>query len=297
MRRTGMQKRHKIGVFDVVNILILGLIAFVCVYPFYYLIIYSLSNSTEVTRNGIWLLPRGFTVENYKVLFRRGDIWMATFISASRAVLGTIIHVACSSFFAYLLTKRELIGRKLFYRMLVITMYLNAGIIPYFMVMKAYGLKDNYLLYILPGAIGAYNVILMKTYMEGIPIELEEAARIDGAGYFKAFVKVIFPVSIPVLATVTIFSAVSQWNSWQDNFYLVRNSNLKTLQLLLMEYLQNMDSTLITDINMALDKMNRTSTLSLKACISVVTMIPIMLVYPFFQKYFVKGIMLGAVKG
>ena len=176
-------------------------------------------------------------------------------------------------------------------------MYLNAGIIPYFMVMKAYGLKDNYLLYILPGAVGAYNVILIKTYMENIPAELEEAARIDGAGYFKAFVKVIFPVCTPVLATVTIFSAVSQWNSWQDNFYLVRDPKLKTLQLLLMEYLQNMDSTLITDINTALDRMNRTSTLSLKTCISVITMIPIMLVYPLFQKYFVKGIMLGSVKG
>ena len=107
----------------------------------------------------------------------------------------------------------------------------------------------------------------------------------------------IFPVCTPVLATVTIFSAVSQWNSWQDNFYLVRDPKLKTLQLLLMEYLQNMDSTLITDINTALDRMNRTSTLSLKTCISVITMIPIMLVYPLFQKYFVKGIMLGSVKG
>lgn len=297
MKRTKTGKRRKIGVFDVLNITFLGMLAFVCVYPFYYLIIYSLSNSTEAARTGLWLLPKGFTVENYKTLFRRGDIWLAAFISASRAVLGTAIHVCCSSFFAYLLTKKELICRKLFYRLLVITMYLNAGIIPYFMVMKAYGLKDNYLLYILPGAIGAYNVILIKTYIEGIPAELEEAARIDGAGYFKVFTKVIFPVSIPVLATVTIFSAVSQWNSWQDNFYLVRNPNLKTLQLLLMEYLQNMDSTLITDINIALDKMNRTSSLSLKACISVVTMIPIMLVYPFFQKYFVKGIMLGSVKG
>ncbi len=297
MAKNAQHRHSKVGAFDIINVTILSLLAFVCVYPFYYLIIYSLSNSTEATRHGIWLLPVGFTVKNYKTLFQRGDIWMATFISASRAVIGTIVHVACSSFFAYLLTKKDLIGRKIFYRLLVITMYLNAGIIPYFMVMKAYGLKDNYLLYILPGAVGAYNVILIKTYMENIPAELEEAARIDGAGYFKAFVKVIFPVCTPVLATVTIFSAVSQWNSWQDNFYLVRDPKLKTLQLLLMEYLQNMDSTLITDINTALDRMNRTSTLSLKTCISVITMIPIMLVYPLFQKYFVKGIMLGSVKG
>ncbi len=176
-------------------------------------------------------------------------------------------------------------------------MYLNAGIIPYFIVMKAYGLKNNFLLYILPSAVVAFYVILIKTYIEGIPAELEEAARMDGAGYFTVFTKIIFPVCVPVLATVAVFSAVNQWNSWQDNFYLVRDRNLKTLQLLLLEYLQSMDSTLINDINTAAARANRTSALSMKACISVITMIPIMLVYPFFQKFFVKGILVGSVKG
>ena len=297
MKGNKSYKRYRIRPFDVCNVLILGAFALLCMYPFYYLIIYSLSNSTQAARQDIWLFPAGFTVENYKVLFRKADILLAAFVSASRAVSGTLITICCSSFFAYLLTKKELIGRKIFYRMLVITMYLNAGIIPYFIVMKAYGLKNNYLLYILPSAVVAFYVILIKTYIEVIPAELEEAARMDGAGYFTVFTKIIFPVCVPVLATVAVFSAVNQWNSWQDNFYLVRDRNLKTLQLLLLEYLQSMDSTLINDINTAAARANRTSALSMKACISVITMIPIMLVYPFFQKFFVKGILVGSVKG
>ncbi len=292
-----VHKRHNIKIFDVINILILSLVALICMYPFYYLIIYSLSNSTEVARKGIWLLPAKLTVQNYKVLLWKKEILQATFISASRTILGTGITVICSSFFAFLLTKKELVLRKLIYRMLVITMYLNAGIIPYFIIMKNYGFKNNYLLYIVPSAIVAFYVILIKTYMEGIPAELEEAAKIDGAGHLTVFIKVILPVCIPVLATIAVFSAVNQWNSWQDNFYLIRNNDLKTLQLLLLEYLQSMDSTIISDINTAAQKANRTSALSLKACISVITMLPIMLVYPFLQKFFVKGILIGSVKG
>lgn len=289
--------KQKIGVFDWVNTIVLVLIAFVCAYPFYYLIIYSLSNSIEVARNDIWFLPVGFTIENYKVLFRNKDIWQAMFISASRAVLGTMVTLLCSSFLAFLLSQKDLIGRKFFYKMTVITMYLHAGIIPYFIVMKNYGLKNNYLLYIIPGAISAYFVILIKNYIESLPQELSEAAIVDGATYPQLYAKIIMPVCKPVLAAVGVFSAVSQWNSWQDNFYLVRERSLKTLQLYLVEMLQTVDTTLITDINMALEKMNQTSSLSVKACIAVITMLPVMIVYPLLQKYFVKGIMLGSVKG
>ena len=251
----------------------------------------------EAARADIWLWPAGFTVENYAYLLRKGDILHAALVSASRAVLGTAVTLLCSSFYAFLLSKEALPGKKFLYRMLVITMYLNAGLIPYYIVMKAYGLGNNYLLYILPSAVGAFYVILIKTYIENIPPALEEAARIDGAGHVAVFARVILPVCLPVLATIAVFSAVNQWNSWQDNFYLVRDRNLKTLQLLLLEYLQSMDSTIISDINTAAQKAGRTSSLSLKTCISVLTMLPIMLVYPFLQKYFIQGILIGSVKG
>lgn len=287
----------KIGVFDVINVFVLGLVAFLCAYPFYYLIIYSLSNSTEVARTDIWLLPAGFTLYNYEVLLKDPDIWRAFFVSAARTVIGTILTVFCSAFLAYLLTRKELPCRKFFYRMTVLTMYLNAGLIPYFIIMKNYGLKNNFLLYVIPGAIGAYFVILIKTYMESLPSELSEAATVDGAGPFTIFYKVIMPVCKPILASVSVFSAVNQWNSWQDNFYLVRERGLKTLQLYLVEMLSTLDMTLINDVNTALEQMQKTSSLSMKACIAVVTMLPVMLVYPFFQKYFVKGIMIGSIKG
>lgn len=287
----------KIGVFDVINVFVLGLVAFLCAYPFYYLIIYSLSNSTEVARTDIWLLPAGFTLYNYEVLLKDPDIWQAFFVSAARTVIGTVLTVFCSAFLAYLLTRKELPCRKFFYRMTVLTMYLNAGLIPYFIIMKNYGLKNNFLLYVIPGAIGAYFVILIKTYMESIPSELTEAATVDGAGPFTIFYKIIMPVCKPILASVSVFSAVNQWNAWQDNFYLVRERSLKTLQLYLVEMLSTLDMTLINDVNTALEQMQKTSSLSMKACIAVVTMLPVMLVYPFFQKYFVKGIMVGSIKG
>jgi putative aldouronate transport system permease protein len=288
---------RKIKTFDVINTLILMLFALICVYPFYYLIIYSLSNSIEAARHGMWLFPKGFTVENYSYLLQKGDILSAALISALRAVIGTLITLFCSSLYAFLLSKKQLPFRKVMYRMLVITMYLNAGLIPYFIVMKAYHLNNNFLLYIIPSAVGAFYVILIKTYIEQIPQGMQEAAHIDGAGYFTTYLRVIMPVCLPVLATIAVFSAVNQWNAWQDNFYLVRDRNLKTLQLLLLEYLQNMDSTIISDINIAAQRASQTSSLSLKTCISVLTMLPIMLVYPFLQRYFIKGILIGSIKG
>ncbi len=283
--------------FDVFNHFILLLFAFICVYPFYFLIIYSLSDSIEAARAPIWLLPRSFTIQSYAKLLLRKEIVNAAFISASRAVAGTVVTVFFSAMFAYLLTKRELVFRRLFYRMMIITMYLSAGLIPYYITMKTYGLNNNYLLYIIPGAVGPFFVILVKTYIEGLPISLEEAAKIDGAGYLMIFLRIILPVCTPVLAAIAVFSAVGQWNSWQDNFYLVRSRSLKTLQLQLLEYLQTMDSTLISDVNTAAQKAGQVSSLSIKTTISVITMIPIMLVYPFLQKYFIKGILIGSIKG
>lgn len=289
--------KQKLGAFDFINATFMILFAFLCCYPFFYLVIYSLSTSSLTAIQDIWFLPVGATLRNYGVLMKKPEIWNAFFVSAARAVIGTAITVVCSSFLAYLLSQKELIGRKLFYRMTVITMYLEAGIIPYFIIMKTYGLKNNFLLYVIPSALSAYFIILIKNYIESLPAEMSEAARIDGANHFQLYGKIIFPVCKPVLSAVCVFSAVNQWNSWQDNFYLVRDRSLKTLQLYLVEMMQTLDSTMITDVNMALQHAQRTSSLSMKACIAVITMLPVMLVYPLMQRYFVKGIMLGAVKG
>jgi ABC-type sugar transport system, permease component len=163
--------------------------------------------------------------------------------------------------------------------------------------MKNYGFKNNFLLYIIPSAIVPFYVILIKTYMEQLPECMEESAKVDGASYFLIFIRIIMPLSLPVLATVAIYSAVTQWNTWQDNFYLVHSRSLKTLQLLLLDYLQTMNQNIINNVSEASQRAWQVSTTTIQMSISVISMIPILLVYPFLQRYFVKGIMLGAVKG
>lgn len=287
----------KVSAFDYINVVLSVLFALVCIYPFYYLLTYSLSDSVEAAKGSAWLFPVKMNVENYARLFVRKEILNAFFISTARTVLGTAITVVCSSFFAFVLAKRELLFRRTIYRMLIITMYLNAGLIPYFIIMKTYGLNNNFLLYIIPSAVGAFFVILVKTYIEQIPDALEEAARMDGAGHLIVYWRIIMPICLPVLATIAIYSAVGQWNSWQDNLFLVRDRTLKTLQLQLLEYLQSMDSTIVSDIKTASMKAGQVSTMSIKASISVITMIPIICVYPFLQRYFIKGILIGSIKG
>lgn len=272
-----------------------------CIYPFYYVIICSISDAQSVSK-GIFLLPHGISFETYRELFQRDDLWHAFFISIARTVVGTAISVLCTAMLAFLMTRQEMVGRKIVYRFVIITMYLNAGLIPWYLTMKAYHLQNSFLLYVFPGAISAYNMILIKTFMEQLPTSLEEAAILDGAGIWDVFFRVVLPLSKPILATVAVFCAVGQWNSWQDNFFLVSDPNLKTLQLILREYLNEaakIAEAMKEGNNFAdLAEMTKNvSSTSVRMASVVVTMLPVMLVYPFAQKYFTKGIMIGAVKG
>lgn len=246
------------------------------------------------------LIPDGFTLSAYRQLFQMNDIYTGFRVSALRTLIGTAITIFCSSFLAYLVTKKEMRFRTFVYRFIIVTMYLNAGIIPWYLTMKAYGLKNSFLLYVLPSAVSAYYVILIKTYIESIPAEIEESAELDGAGYLVRFFRLIFPLSKPIIATVAIYAAVGQWNSWSDNYFLVSDSSLQTLQLILYNYLHNATrfATATTEeIEAAGNTASAMTPMTVKMTITVITTLPIMLVYPFLQKYFAKGIMLGAVKG
>lgn len=292
-------KKSRAGkIADVFIYLICILLMIVCIYPFYYVIIYSISDPAQASK-GIFLLPRGFNLDTYKGILKLNDIPGAYLISIARSFLGTGITILCSSFFAYLVTNQKMYYRKFVYRFVIITMYINAGLIPWYMTMKIYHLQNSFFLYILPGAVSAYYVILLKTYMEALPRELEESAKIDGAGMLVIFSKIVFPLSKPIVATVGVFSMVSQWNQWQDNYFLVTDSRLQTLQMVLYNYLnqanrfQNMSSNAI-DASAVASTITPTS---VKMCITVLVVLPIMCVYPFLQRYFIKGIMMGAVKG
>lgn len=284
-------------IFDFVIYLVLTLFFIICIYPFYYILLYSVSNPVEVQR-GISLLPAGFTLNNYVEVFRLKGILNATIVSLARTIGGCGLTVFASSFLAYLVTKNELPGRKVIYRFIIITMYFNAGLIPWYLSMKYYHLNNNFWVYVLPFAVSAYYVILVKTFIEQLPPALEESAKIDGAGYFTIFVKIIFPLSKPIIATILVFAAVGQWNCWMDNYFLVQNSKLKTLQLILYEYLNSAQAiaNASNEEKTRLGKAVMTPT-TIKMTITMVVTIPIILVYPFMQKHFVKGIMMGAVKG
>ena len=207
--------------------------------------------------------------------------------------------VLASAFIGYLVTKKEMKSRKFMYRFLIITMYFNAGLIPWYLNISMLGLTNNFLGYIIPSIIAPFNIILVKTYIESIPSELEESAFIDGAGYFKVFTSIILPLSKPILATISIFGAVGHWNSFIDSIILMQNApNLYTLQHRLYVYLttaSNLEQ--IIQSSPASAVQHALNSKVLKYTISMVTIIPILAVYPFMQKYFQKGIMLGAVKG
>ena len=286
-------------IFDILNYLLLSAFTIACIYPFYYVFIYSVSDAKMALSHGVFLLPQGFSLDTIKGILKLNDIPNAFFISAMRTLLGTVITILCSSFFAYLVTKKELYFRKSIYRLVIITMYLNAGLIPWYLVMRLYGLKDNFLLYVLPGAVVAFFVILLKTYMEQIPAEMEESAKMDGAGYLTVFFRIIFPLSKPIVATVAVYASVGQWNAWIDNYFLVSDSRLQTMQMVLYNYL-NQANRFQNVTNQALSASEVAPVItaqSVKASITVLVVIPILFVYPFLQRYFTKGIMMGAVKG
>ena len=247
-------------------------------------------------------IPRGLHIGNYTALLNVGDLSSAFIVSISRTVLGTALMVMASGLVGYLVTKQEMWGRKFFYRFLIITMYFNAGLIPWFLNMQMLGLTNTFWAYIIPGIVAPYNIILVKTYIESIPAELEESASMDGATHMTVFRKIIWPLSKPILATIAIFGAVGNWNSFTDSLMLMSSApKLYTLQHRLYIYLnQASNLSALMESGGQVSEAVLKSALSgkvIKYTISMVTVIPILLVYPFMQRYFEKGIMLGAVKG
>lgn len=286
-------------VFQSINYFVFGLYTLLSLYPLYYILIYSLSNS-QLASTGIYFLPKGLTLTNYHLVLLNPGIAHAAFISGARTVIGTLLTVGGCACFGYALTKRELPYRKLLYRMMVMTMYLNAGLIPIYIVFKHIDLINNFMVYVLPPMVNGYYLILIKTYIEQIPGEIEESAMVDGANYFTIFCKVVMPISLPIIATLGVFSAVFQWNSFQDNVWFANTPSLETLQMQLFRILNNYQDfsagVHTSDLVRIMQKAQPTPT-TIRMTITMVTTLPILFVYPFLQKYLMKGIMLGAVKG
>ena len=289
--------------FKIINYTFFVVITLICAYPFYYLIINSISNNELSALGQIRFFPEGIHLENYSQVLQLKGLPLAATVSIARTVIGTAATVLASAFLGFMFTQEKMWKRKFWYRFVVITMYFNAGLIPLFITMKTLGLTNSFWVYILPAVVQPFNIILVKTYIESIPKSLQEAAEMDGAGIIQVFFRVILPNCTPILATVAIFSAVGQWNSFQDTLIYITDQSLYSLQYLLYTYINQANSLaqMVKNTSGSLSSIASAATTqtptSIRMTVSVIVVLPIMFIYPLFQKYFVKGIMLGAVKG
>lgn len=285
-------------VFNVVGYFVFGLIALLCAYPFYYLFICTISDTQMVDMGKVVLFPQGIHFNNYIEIFKVQNLANSVMISVARTILGTAVSLIATSYMAYFFTKENMWGRKVWYRMTVITMYFSAGMIPIYLNNRMLGLINSFWIYILPGLISAYNMILIKTSIESLPAELEESAVLEGAGYLKRFVKIVLPLQKPILATVALFLAVGHWNDFFTTKLYITNTKLYTLQFLLYELLNQVQAASQQIQYGEMEQMSTSITpTGIRLTLTAVVTIPIMIVYPFIQKFYVKGVMIGAVKG
>ena len=304
VKERGIKKTIGDIVFGILNYAVFGLFTLICFYPFYYLIINSVSANDLSSNGSINFLPSQLHLENYKQVLQLKGLGLAALVSVGRTIIGTICTVLASAFLGFMFTQERMWRRKLWYRLMVVTMYFNAGLIPMFLTMQNLHLTNSFWVYVIPVIVQPFNIILVKTYMESIPRSLQEAAEIDGAGIMKVFLKIILPTSTPILATIAIFAAVAQWNSFQDTLIYVTDQKLYSLQYILYQYINQANSlaTMVknssggTNLNMAALATQQTPT-SIRMTVSVIVVMPILFIYPMFQRYFVKGIMIGSVKG
>jgi multiple sugar transport system permease protein/putative aldouronate transport system permease protein len=289
-------------VFNIFNYTFFSVFVIMCLFPLWYVFCYSISEPEAVSHTIVIYYPHGFSLKNIQRVLALKGFFNSVVISTARTVIGTVLSVICNTWMGYVFTKNKLPARKFIYRFFVITMYISGGMIPSFLVIKAYGLLNNFWVYILPSVLSAYNIILCKTYIESIPSSLEESAYLDGAGPVQSFIHVIFPLAKPISATIGIYAAVGHWNSWFDNkIYTFAKKSLTTMQFLLYRYLNEAQQLANLLESGHEDLINNEEALitpwGVKMTITMLTVLPIMVVYPFLQRHFVKGIMIGAVKG
>ncbi|WP_455715181.1 carbohydrate ABC transporter permease [Anaerosporobacter sp.] len=296
MKKTRKSKLDRFTGFDVFLVIFFAVLIFVTLYPFVNVLAISFNDSMDTLRGANFIIPRKFSLENYKYIFEKKNLISPLGMSLVRTIVGTVIGTLCTAMLAYVLSRKDFYFNKLFTVMFVVTMYVSGGLIPdYLLVGRTLGMTNKLSVYIIPGLIGVFYLILMRSFIEGLPEALQESARIDGASDFRIWYKIILPLCKPVIATVALYIAVQQWNSFMDTYIYARK--LKTLQYVLYEVL-NDSSIKVTDIHDSnLNAAAATVTpQSIRMAITIIATVPIVIVYPFLQKYFVGGLTLGAVK-
>ena len=292
-------KKKKSGwdmVFTIFNTIFMILFVVITLYPVINTLAISLNDGTDALRGGIYLWPRKWTMKNYITVLQKDNLITGAIVSVARTVIGTVLSLVANAILAFIVSRKRFLFKKQLSLFWVITMYVNGGMIPTFLLYKNLHLTNSFWVYVVPGMISAFNMLVIRTYMNGIPDSLEESAQLDGAGYTKIFVKIISPLCKPVYATVALFVAVGQWNSWFDAMLYNRMSDkLTTLQYELMKLL----SSVTNQGNSAEAMKNALGTVtptSVRAAATILTMLPIICLYPFLQRYFVTGLTIGGVK-
>ncbi len=286
--------KRKVSVFDIVNGLLMLLITISMIYPFWYVLCYSLSDMGKTGGNQLLLWPNGFSLDSYQVAFSNATIVRGFMVSVARSVVGPFLMLVVSSMAAYAISKNELMGVKWIRRFLFFSMYVSAGLLPSYILIRMLGLTGTFWVYVLPGVANVFNIVLIRAYMATLPAGLEESAMIDGATYITVFTRIVLPLCVPVIAAVTLYACVGQWNSYIDaQLYNYRNPELYPVQYILYNYIAVKAPT--KEASAAAHGLITTAH-SLRMSVTVITTIPILLVYPFLQKYFASGLLVGAIK-
>ncbi|WP_044477413.1 carbohydrate ABC transporter permease [Paenibacillus antibioticophila] len=278
------------------------LLAVSTLYPFLNALAVSFNQGLDTSKGGVTLWPRVFTLENYNVVFKDDRLMSGFFISVLRTIIGTASAILCTAIFSYGMSKKELMGRKYYMVMCIITMYFGGGLIPTFMLIRNLGLMNSFWVFIIPSLIGVWNMIIFRTFFQGLPNGLEESAKIDGCGNWGTLFRIVLPLSGPVIATLALFTAVYHWNEWFLAGIYISDQNKYPIQTILRQILL---SNIVSEQGgggldaSSLAHMQRAKTITSKS-LSMATMIvatlPIICVYPFVQKYFVKGVLVGSLK-
>lgn len=300
MKEIRKKHRQKTSVLDKIFVICntLFMIAFVVItlYPVLNTLAISFNDGTDALRGGIYLWPRKLTLKNYITVLQKDNLITGAYVTVARTIIGTFLALFANAMLAFIVSRKRFIFKKQLSLFWVVTMYVNGGMIPTFLLYKNLGLTNSFGVYVIPGMISAFNMLVIRTYMNGIPDSLEESAQLDGAGYMTIFMKIISPLCKPVYATVALFVAVGQWNSWFDAMLYNRmNSNLTTLQYELMKLLSS-----VTNQGNSVEAMKNAAgavtPTSVRAAATILTMLPIICLYPFLQRYFVTGLTIGGVK-
>lgn len=282
-------------VFNAINVTLLVIFTLIIIVPIWNVLVMSVSSGPGMAEGGVALWPKGFTLQNYQKVFADESIWRAFFISVSKTVLGAGTHVIFCAMVAYGLSKRNLVGRGFYTKFGVFTMYFGGGMIPMYLLIKSLGLLNNFWVYIIPGLLSYYDVIILMNFFRDVPASLEESAKIDGANDWTVFTRIFLPLSKPALATITLFSGVSQWNDFMTAKMYISDKNLYPLQMKIYEIIVE-SQTKALDFQGGVDLLVQTSSKGVQLATIVITTVPILMIYPLLQKYFISGMMAGAVK-